>query len=81
MFRHLMKLTWKRKTRNMLLSLEIMLAFAIVFAIAATGVRYWQLYSQPLGFQYAGVWAVQLQPPNGSQLGRTEGVHDASCAH
>jgi len=76
MLRHLLKLTWKRKTRNMLLSVEIMLAFAIVFAIAATGVRYWQLYSQPLGFQYAGVWAVQLQPPNGNQLGRTEGVHD-----
>ncbi len=76
MLRHLLKLTWKRKTRNMLLSLEIMLAFAIVFAIAATGVRYWQLYNQPLGFKYADVWAVQLQPPNGNQLGRAEGVHD-----
>jgi putative ABC transport system permease protein len=76
MLRHLLKLTWKRKTRNMLLTVEIMLAFAIVFAIAATGVRYWQLYKQPLGFQYADVWAVQLQPPNGNQSGRTEGVHD-----
>lgn len=76
MLRHLLKLTWKRKTRNMLLSLEIMLAFVIVFAIAATGTRYWQLYHQPLGFQYADVWAVQLQPPNGNQASRTEGVHD-----
>lgn len=76
MLRHLLKLTWKRKTRNMLLSVEIMLAFVIVFAIAATGVRYWQLYHRPLGFQYADVWAVQLNPPMGNQLGRTEGVHD-----
>ncbi len=76
MLRHLLKLTWKRKTRNMLLSVEIMLAFLIVFAIAATGVRYWQLYHRPLGFAYADVWAVQLQPPKGNQLGRKEGAHD-----
>jgi len=76
MLRHLLKLTWKRKSRNMLLSVEIMLAFLIVFAIAATAVRYWQLYHRPLGFQYADVWAVQLQPPKGNQLGRSEGGHD-----
>jgi len=76
MLRHLLKLTWKRKTRNLMLSVEIMLAFVIVFVIAATGARYWQLYHQPLGFQYADVWAVQLQPPNGNLPGRTEGVHD-----
>ncbi|MCE3263514.1 MAG: transporter permease [Pseudoduganella sp.] len=76
MLRHLLKLTWKRKSRNMLLSLEIMLAFVIVFAIAATGMRYWQLHHKPLGFQYQDVWAVQLLPPNGSQLGRTEGMHE-----
>lgn len=76
MLRHLLKLTWKRKTRNMLLSVEIMLAFVIVFAIAATGVRYWQLYERPLGFEYADAWAVQLQPPMGNQRARAEGVHD-----
>jgi putative ABC transport system permease protein len=61
MFRHLLKLTWKRKTRNLMLSLEILLAFAIVFAIAAFGVRNWQLYRMPLGFEAADVWAVTLQ--------------------
>ncbi|XLZ72367.1 ABC transporter permease [Massilia sp. SR12] len=76
MLRHLLQLTWKRKSRNLLLSVEIMLAFIIVFAIAATGVRYWQLYHQPLGFQHQDVWAVQLLPPNGNQQGRTEGMHE-----
>ena len=76
MLQHLLKLTWKRKTRNLLLSVEIMLAFVIVFAIAATGVRYWQLYQRPLGFEYADVWAVQLQPSNGNQLARAENVHE-----
>jgi putative ABC transport system permease protein len=61
MFRHLLKLTWKRKTRNLMLSLEILLAFAIVFAIAAFGVRYYQLYRMPLGFDATNVWAVSLQ--------------------
>jgi len=61
MFRHLLKLTWKRKSRNLMLSLEILIAFAIVFAVAAFAVRYWQLYRMPLGFQSAEVWSVAIQ--------------------
>jgi putative ABC transport system permease protein len=61
MFRHLLKLTWKRKTRNLMLSLEILLAFAIVFAIAAFAVRNYQLYRMPLGFEPADVWSVELK--------------------
>ena len=75
MLRHLLKLTWKRKSRNLLLSMEILLAFVIVFAIAATAVRYWQLYHAPLGFRYDDVWAIQLQPPNEDHSARAEGVH------
>jgi putative ABC transport system permease protein len=62
MFRHLLKLTWKRKTRNLMLSLEILLAFAIVFAVAAFGLRYWQLYHMPTGFDASDVWAVSMVP-------------------
>jgi len=61
MFRHLLKLTWKRKSRNLMLSLEIMLAFAIVFAVAAFGLRYAQLYRLPLGFDSSDVWSVTIQ--------------------
>jgi putative ABC transport system permease protein len=66
MIRHLLKPLWKRKGRNLLLSLEIALAFAVVFAIAATGLRYWQLFHQPIGFEWQNVWAVQLQFPETS---------------
>lgn len=62
MLRHLLKLTWKRKTRNLMLSLEILLAFAIVFAVAAFGMRYWQLYRMPTGFDASDVWAVTIIP-------------------
>jgi putative ABC transport system permease protein len=62
MLRHLMKLIWKRKSRNMMLSLEILLAFAVVFGIAAFAVRSDQLYRLPLGYHYANVWSVRLVP-------------------
>ncbi|CAH0316412.1 Macrolide export ATP-binding/permease protein MacB [Massilia sp. Bi118] len=60
MLRHLLKLTWKRKSRNLMLSLEILLAFAIVFGIAAFGVRNWQLYRETIGFDGADTWSVKM---------------------
>jgi putative ABC transport system permease protein len=61
MLRHLLKLTWKRKSRNLMLSLEILIAFAIVFGIAAFGLRYWQLYQQPIGFDGRDTWSVRIR--------------------
>lgn len=60
MFRHLLKLTWKRKSRHMMLSLELLLAFAIVFSIAALAVRSVQVYRLPIGFTYENVWSVTM---------------------
>jgi len=65
MLLHLLKLTWKRKGRHLMLSLEILLAFMLVFAVAATGLRFWQLQRMTLGFQYDNVWAVEMLPPEG----------------
>ncbi len=63
MIGHLLKLIWKRKGRNVMLSLEILIAFIIVFAIAAAAVRYAQIYRMPIGFAHRDVWAVKLLPP------------------
>ena len=60
MFRHLLKLIWKRKGRNLMLSLEILIAFVIVFAIAAFSLRSYQLYQLPTGFDSDDVWAVSI---------------------
>jgi putative ABC transport system permease protein len=68
MLRHLLQLTWKRKSRNLMLSLEILLAFAIVFGIAAVGLRYWQLYREPIGFDGADTWSVMMLFPD-AQIG------------
>ncbi|MYM26182.1 FtsX-like permease family protein [Duganella sp. FT135W] len=61
MLRHLLKLIWKRKSRNMMLSLEILLAFLVVFAIAAFGLRYWQLYQMPTGHSWKNQWSVSIR--------------------
>jgi len=60
MLRHLLKLTWKRKSRHLMLSLEILLAFAVVFGIAAFALRYMQLYREPAGFDGTDVWSVDI---------------------
>jgi putative ABC transport system permease protein len=60
MLRHLLKLTWKRKSRNLMLSLEILIAFAIVFGIAAFGLRSWELYREPIGFDGADTWSIKM---------------------
>ncbi len=70
MLRHLLKLIWKRKSRNLMLSLEILLAFVVVFAISAFALRSWQLYQPPTGFGYQNLWSVGLNA-------RTEGGIEA----
>lgn len=60
MLRHMLKLIWKRKSRNLMLTLEILIAFLIVFAIAAVGARFLQLYRMPVGFDAQDVWSVRM---------------------
>jgi putative ABC transport system permease protein len=67
MWLHLLKPIWKRKSRNVMLSLELLLAFIIVFAIAAVALRYAQLYRLPVGFSPENVWAVEIQFPEGDE--------------
>jgi putative ABC transport system permease protein len=61
MLRHLLKLIWQRKSRNLLLSLEILLAFVLVFAVAAFAARCVQLQQLPTGFSYRNQWMVQIR--------------------
>lgn len=76
MFRHLLKPLWKRKSRNLMLSLEILLAFIVVFAIAAAAGRYYQLYQLPTGFAYAEVWSVQMLLPDDGGIKKDAVLYD-----
>ena len=76
MFRHLLKPIWKRKGRNLMLSLEIGLAFVVVFVIAAAGARYYQLYHLPIGFSPASVWSVQMEQPDENGIKNDAQMYD-----
>ncbi|MRW87372.1 FtsX-like permease family protein [Pseudoduganella sp. FT26W] len=75
MLRHLLKLIWKRKSRNMMLSLEILLAFLVVFAIAAFGLRYYQLYQLPTGHAWRNQWSINIRTPG--DIGNDAALYDS----
>jgi putative ABC transport system permease protein len=60
MLRHLIRLAWNRKRSNMLLMLEILLAFIVVFSVTTTGLYLYAQYSEPLGFNHENVWTITV---------------------
>nr|WP_315221469.1 FtsX-like permease family protein [uncultured Duganella sp.] len=75
MLHHLLKLIWKRKSRNMMLSLEILLAFMVVFAVAAFAVRNYQLQQMPTGFAWRDQWSVSIR--NAQPIPNDAAMYDA----
>jgi putative ABC transport system permease protein len=76
MLMHLLKPIWKRKSRNFMLSLELLLAFVIVFAVAVFAVRYYQLYRMPVGFAHQDVWSVEIEFPEGDANSSSAGMFE-----
>lgn len=76
MLRHLFKLIWKRKGRNLMLTLEILLAFVIVFGITAFAVRNAELYRLPTGFDASDTWSVFIQDPSDANDKFTPELYD-----
>lgn len=68
MFRHMLKLIWKRKSRNVMLTLEILIAFLVVFAIAGFAMRNFQLYNMPVGLQSENVWSVRFMADHDEKM-------------
>jgi putative ABC transport system permease protein len=66
MFNHVFKLVWNRKRTSLLLIIELVVAFLVLFVVVTAGVFYVDNYRQPLGFSYEQVWNIKidLQTPN-----------------
>ena len=62
MIRHLITLMWNRKRANGLLIAEIFLAFVVLFCVGSVGIYLQRNYQAPLGFDYANVWQIDLNP-------------------
>ena len=68
-----MQLIWNRKRQTALLTLEVLAAFLVLFALVLPTVRYADLWRQPLGFAIDDVWAITLtRPLPGSAVGDEE---------
>jgi putative ABC transport system permease protein len=57
---HLLKLVWNRKRSNVLLMLEILAAFLVLFAVAVTALYSLDFYRRPVGFDYRDVWSIEF---------------------
>jgi putative ABC transport system permease protein len=60
MIAHLLRLVWNRKKTNLLLVAEIFCAFLVVFALAATALNVYDLYRDPLGYDYRDAWSIAV---------------------
>lgn len=58
MIRHYLKLIWNRKRSNLLIIVEILLSFLVVFGVTTVGLRYADSYRRPVGFERQDVWTV-----------------------
>ncbi len=60
MIRHLLTLIWNRKQRNLLLLLELIAAFLILFGVFGFVLYNLDKYRTPLGFETENVWQASL---------------------
>lgn len=82
MLQHLVKSLWKRKTKQLMISAEILLIFVVVFALVVGVIYNLNLYKTPLGFEYSDRWGIHLQGKPGSifnpDLGAQPSTQDLS---
>jgi putative ABC transport system permease protein len=76
MTRHLVKLIWNRKRQNLLLGIEILCSFLVLFFVVFFGLNFAVNASQPLGFGIDRVWNVDLGRPR-EMTGSRSGDIDA----
>lgn len=63
MIRHLLKLVWNRKRANALIMVEIFFSFLVLVGVLTLALSTIGRWGQPLGFDWHGVWVVQMDLP------------------
>ncbi|MEM7245569.1 MAG: FtsX-like permease family protein [Acidobacteriota bacterium] len=61
MLRHVLRLAWNRKTSNLLILLEIILSFLVIFSVTAYGVNHWLNSREPMGYDITNVWRLYME--------------------
>ena len=78
MTRHLVRLIWNRKRQNLLLTIEILCAFLVVFVVALFGLTFAVNARAPLGFDTERVWTIDVGRPR--TLAGQDGAEAAAAA-
>ena len=63
MTRHLVRLIWNRKRQNLLLTIEILCSFLVVFVVALFALTFAVNARAPLGFDTERVWVIDVGRP------------------
>ncbi|MEO5820899.1 MAG: ABC transporter permease, partial [Vicinamibacteraceae bacterium] len=75
MTRHLIRLIWNRKRQNLLLAVEILCSFLVLFLVVFMGLHFAVNARKPLGFDIDRVWNVDVGRPR-----ELPGSHDGDAA-
>jgi putative ABC transport system permease protein len=65
MTRHLVRLIWNRKRQNLLLTIEILCSFLVVFVVMLAGLNFTVNARKSLGFSVDRVWSIDIGRPPG----------------
>jgi putative ABC transport system permease protein len=60
MMHHVFNLIWHRKRANVLIIVELLVTFLILFSLAGFSLHLLRLYRIPLGFNVANTWSVEI---------------------
>jgi putative ABC transport system permease protein len=79
MTRHLVRLLWNRKRQNLLLTIEILFSFLVLFVVVLVGLTFAVNASTPLGYTIDRVWVVDVGRPR-APLGQDTPPAEAEAA-
>ena len=72
MLRHLFRLMWNRKRTNLLLIIEVVCSFVVLFGVGTVLVRLGTNYLAPFGFDYTNVWTLNLAADKGAKMSHAQ---------
>jgi len=64
MIRHLIKLVWKKRRKNSLLIVELLISFLFLFAIFSMLIYNYSNYFQGFGYRYEDAWVLDFSWPS-----------------
>lgn len=68
MIAHAFRLIWNRRRAHILILVELLVSFLVLCTVFAFGVRAWENWRRPLGFEYENVWDISVDAGPVGQL-------------